>query len=78
MIKIAYDIIISEVDKLIVKMALATTREETKHWGDVFDLYLEATGWDNDEFDVEYSKRIDEGWDNNEESSLRIIRKTAN
>ena len=75
--KIPYDRIAPEIDRLIVKMAQTSSFQELNELIQVFDAYLEACGWDNDSFDKEYMKRIDEGWDN-EESSLWTICKTSN
>ena len=66
-----------EIDRLVIKMAKTNSFQELNELIQVFDAYLEACGWDNDSFDKEYIKRIDEGWDN-EESSVRVICKTSN
>ena len=76
-IKLPYEQISSEVDRLIIRMAKTNSFQELNELIQVFDLYLEATGWDSVSFEKEQLKRIDEGWDN-EESSLREFRQKAN
>jgi len=77
MAKIPYEQIAPEVDRLVIKMVKSKDFQEVNYWVDVFNLYLEATGWDERSFEKEQLKRIDEGWDD-EESSLRELRKKAN
>ena len=77
MAKIPYEQIAPEVDRLVINMVKAKDFQEVNYWVDVFNLYLEATGWDERSFEKEQLKRIDEGWDD-EESSLRELRKKAN
>ncbi len=77
-IKLPYEQIAPEIDKLIIRMAQTNSFQELNELVQIFDAYLEATGWDNDSFDKEYVKRIDEGWEDAEESSLREFRKTSN
>ena len=62
--KISYDQIALEIDILVIKMAQTSSFQELNQLIEVFDAYLEATGWDKELFDKEYMKRIDEGWDN--------------
>jgi hypothetical protein len=77
-IKLPYDQIAPEIDKLIIRMAKTNSFQELNELIQIFDAYLEATGWDNDSFDKEYVKRIDEGWEKNEEGSVRELCKTSN
>jgi len=76
--KIAYDQIAPEIDRLIIRMAKTNSFQELNELIEVFDAYLEVTGWDHESFDKEYMKRIDEGWEDEEEGSVREFRKTSN
>jgi len=76
--KIPYDRIAPEIDRLIIKMAQTSSFQELNELIQIFDAYLEATGWDHESFDEEYMKRIDEGWEDEEEGSVREFRKTSN
>ena len=61
--KIPYDRVVPEAAKLIEKMAMAKDWDEAFHWWDTYTALLQATGWNENEFDMEYTKRVDQGWD---------------
>lgn len=61
--KIAYELIIGEINKIIIKMTIATNLEEIAFWQEAYVSLLEASGWNVLEFENEMLKRVDEGWD---------------
>ena len=42
---------------------MAKDWDEAFHWWDTYTALLQATGWNENEFDMEYTKRVDQGWD---------------
>jgi hypothetical protein len=79
MFRIPYDVIAIEADRLIIKMVIASSREESFHYWNLYLEYIAACGWTNQEFDQEMMRRIDKNWgDNVEKSSLWELRKASN
>ena len=60
--RVPYDLIVLEADKIITSMALANDYESSYHWKKYL-LYIDACGWTDFEFDTETMIRIDSSWD---------------
>lgn len=62
MVRLPYDIVVIEADRLIIKMALAADWERSIYYWEQYLAYIEACGWTDYEFDKETLKRIDAAW----------------
>jgi len=64
MSRVPYENVAAEADRIIVKMALASTWERAIYYWDMYIEYIESCGWSNQEFDNETLQRIDVAWSN--------------
>lgn len=65
--RIAYDIVSIEVDRLLIKSVTARTPKRSQYYWSEYISYLEACGWTQQEFDEESIRRIDLAWDNSKQ-----------
>jgi len=63
MVKLPYDLIVLEADKLITGMALSSDFNSSTHYWRKYILYIDACGWTDYEYDLETMLRIDAAWD---------------
>lgn len=63
MVKVSYDLIVLEVDKLITSMALSSDFDSSCHYWNQYIFYIDACGWTDYEYDLETMRRIDLAWD---------------
>lgn len=63
MVKVPYELLAPEADKLIQKMTLAQDLKTASYWWDAYVSLLENSGWDPVSFDRETLKRVNEDWD---------------
>lgn len=63
--RVPFEIIVEEADRLILKMASAKNMEDRVYYWDAYLSYLELCGWSNQQLDRELLNRIDAAWDFN-------------
>jgi len=59
--RIPYELVAVETEIILMKII---TSDQLEYWWDYYHAYLEAVGWDDNDFDIETLRRIDESWDN--------------
>lgn len=67
--RVPYEILIIEADRLIVQMAIARTPRQAGYYWNLYIEYIKACGWTDREFDLETMRRVDAVWENLGEKS---------
>lgn len=62
MSNIPYDIVLPEVERIIIRMALATSWDQSHYYWMFYINYINACGWTDAEFTKETLRRIDIDW----------------
>ena len=60
--RLPYETIIIEADRLMMLMASTQDEQEAFNWFHFYIEFLESCGWTDQEFDQEILRRIDEAW----------------
>ena len=61
--RIPYEIVAIEANRILIKMAITSSWEESYHFWDLYLEYIDACGWTDREFDRETLRRIDLNWE---------------
>jgi hypothetical protein len=61
MIKIPYEVIALEADKIIQRMVLS--KDSSGLYWEQYLFYIEACGWTDSELDSETMRRVDDSWE---------------
>lgn len=61
--RIPYEMVAIEADKILGKILSTKDPDKISMYYDQYLDYLKATGWTDEEFDRETSKRVDRGWE---------------
>jgi hypothetical protein len=69
MVKLPYLSIVQEVNRLLVKVGLATTPEEQTYYTELYLNFLAASGWTDEEYENATMERIDQSWTEPDESN---------
>jgi hypothetical protein len=64
MVRIPYDTIAIEADRLIVRMAISPTPRQARYYWELYIGFITACGWTDREFDKETLRRVDAAWEN--------------
>lgn len=64
--RLPFEKIEEEAQKLIQKIAEATSNEESDYYHALLEAFLEGAGWTNEEFDAKLLKKIDANWEDKE------------
>ncbi len=64
MLRVPYELVAIEADRLIVRMAVAPTPRQASYYWDLYIVYIEACGWTDREMDLETMRRVDAAWEN--------------
>lgn len=62
--RIPYEIVAIEANRILIKMVITPSWEESYHFWDLYNEYILACGWTDKEFDQETLRRIDLNWEN--------------
>jgi hypothetical protein len=60
--KLPFEQLEPEANRLLQKMTSARDLETINHWWDTYVAFLAAAGWTPMEFDRATLKQVDEGW----------------
>lgn len=71
MVRLPYEVVALEANRMIVRMALAPTLRLSIHYWQRYIQFITACGWTDREFDKETLRRIDANW--YEKSGLRFL-----
>jgi len=61
--KVPFDRIAPEANKLFDKITTAKNMEEVSFWYSAYVSLLERSGWDVNAFEELSAKKVDEGWE---------------
>lgn len=75
MARVPYEIVSIEADKILEKILSSSDADQMSKYYDEYLDYLHATGWSEEDFDLETSRRVDLGW---EESRPKIPKSQLN
>lgn len=62
MIRVPYEIVIYEADRLINRMALSTTIDMINYYRELYLDLIKTCGWTDQELDEETLRRVDAYW----------------
>lgn len=60
--RIPYDVVVIEADRLILRAVVSKTLDRAVDYWNQYLSYIESCGWTNREFDNETLRRVDAGW----------------
>lgn len=63
MFRVPYDIVSVEANRIIIRMAVASSWEESYYYWDLYYSYINNCGWSNKDFDKETLLKIDATWE---------------